>query len=412
VPLLELMAWSHLSGCELTQTEAAEIQSSGLVDVVAEPQQEHWQLVSDSQVGVAVGPTWEVRITPRLDVPQLFFLLAYARDPKGWKDQEAAFASEPELLDAIAAGFSWHALRTIGQGLLRGYVHLDERLTTIRGRIRFGDQIARSATLPLPVEVSYDDYTANIIENQIIKTATLALLRLPRIPAVVRRRLHRLRALLDEIDVLPRPREVQVPAFTRLNERYRPALRLGELILRASSIDVSRGSIASVAFLFDMNRVFEDFVSTSLREALQVYGGEVQFQNTLKLDEDGQIPIRPDVIWQRSGRARAVIDAKYKALRPTGMPNADAYQMLAYCTALALRRGFLVYAKDSGEKTRNLTIKNIDCEIRIRTLDVERHPEQLLQEVAALAREIALSASDTVGTAGLVTPATPLSVSV
>jgi 5-methylcytosine-specific restriction enzyme subunit McrC len=399
VPLLELRAWSRLGGCELTQTEAAEIRDSGLVEVVAEPQQGHWQLVSDSQVGVAVGPSWEVRITPRLDVPQLFFLLAYARDPKGWKDQDAAFASEPELLDAIAAGFSWHALRTIEQGLLRGYVHIDERLTTIRGRIRFGDQLARSATLPLPVEVSYDDYTANIVENQIIKTAALALLRLPRIPLVARRRLLRLRALLDEIDILPRPREAQAPLFTRLNERYRPALRLGELILRASSIQLSRGAISSTAFLFDMNRVFEDFVSTSLRESLQRYGGDVQFQNTLKLDEGGHIPIRPDVIWRRSGRPQAVIDAKYKALRPTGMPNADAYQMLAYCTALGLHCGFLVYANDSGEQARNLTIKNTSCEIRVRTLDVERRPEQLIEQVAMLAHEIATTSSGAVAVA-------------
>lgn len=394
--LLELTAWSRLGDCQLTQAEAAEIQSSGLVDVIAEPQQDHWQLVSDSQVGVAVGPNWEVRVAPRLNVPQLFFLLAYARDPKGWKDQEATFASEPELLDAIAAGFSWHALRTIEHGLLRGYINVDERLTAIRGRIRFGDQIARSATLPLPVEVSYDDYTANIVENQIVKTATLALLRLPRIPAIARRRLLRLRALLDEVGVLARPREVQIPPFTRLNERYRPALRLAELILRASSIEVSRGSIGSVAFLFDMNRVFEDFVSTSLRESLQAYGGEVQFQNTLRLDEDGHIPIRPDVIWQRTGRPRAVIDAKYKALRPTGMPNADAYQMLAYCTALGLRRGYLVYATDSGEHSRNLTIKNTPCEIRVRTLDVERRPDQLIQQVELLAREIATADSGAV----------------
>ena len=390
--VLELTAWSRLVDCELSQAEAAEIQSSGLVNVIAEPQQEHWQLVSDSQVGVAVGPTWEVRVAPRLNVPQLFFLLAYARDPRGWKDQEAAFASEPELLDAIAAGFSWHALRTIEQGLLRGYIHVEERLTTIRGRIRFGDQLARSATLPLPVEVSYDDYTANIVENQVLKTATLVLLRLPRIPAIARRRLLRLRALLDEVDVLARPREVQIPPFTRLNERYRPALRLGELILRASSIEVSRGSIGSVAFLFDMNRVFEDFVSTSLRESLQAYGGEVQFQNTLRLDEDGHIPIRPDVIWQRTGRPRAVIDAKYKALRLTGMPNADAYQMLAYCTALGLRCGYLVYAKDSGEQSRNLAIKNTDCEIRVRTLDVERPPQQLIRQVEMLAQEIEVAA--------------------
>ena len=53
----------------------------------------------------------------------------------------------------------------------------------------------------------------------------------------------------------------------------------------------------------------------------------------------------------------------HKALRPAGLPNADAYQMLAYCTALNLNQGYLVDAKDSGEETRNLTLKNVDCEI-------------------------------------------------
>ena len=34
-------------------------------------------------------------------------------------------------------------------------------------------------------------------------------------------------------------------------------------------------------------------------------------------------------------------------------PADDAYQMLAYCTALGLDRGYLVYAKDAGETDRS-----------------------------------------------------------
>jgi 5-methylcytosine-specific restriction enzyme subunit McrC len=43
--------------------------------------------------------------------------------------------------------------------------------------------------------------------------------------------------------------------------------------------------------------------------------------------------------------AWAVVDAKYKAERPEGFPDADLYQMLAYCTVLGLAEGHLVYAK-------------------------------------------------------------------
>jgi hypothetical protein len=60
---------------------------------------------------------------------------------------------------------------------------------------------------------------------------------------------------------------------------------------------------------------------------------------------------------------------------------------------------FLVYASDSGEQTRNLTIKNTDCEIRVRTLDVERHPQELIHEVERLALEIATTASEAVSLA-------------
>lgn len=137
-----------------------------------------------------------------------------------------------------------------------------------------------------------------------------------------------------------------------------------------------------------MNRVFEDFVSISLREELQPHGGEVRLQTNFTLDTTDEVPIRPTLLTVGS-KPRAVIDAKYKALKLAGMPNADAYQMLAYCTALGLERGYLVYAKDSRERVRNLTVRNSTCEIRVRTLDVEKRPDELLQQVRALVAEIA-----------------------
>ena len=183
-----MTAWSEKLA-ELTHEQAAQLSSLGLVDVLAEPASSAWRLRSNSRIGVASGPGWELRVSPKLSVPKLFFLLAYAQDPNGWKDELADFDVNDDLVDAIASGFSWHALRAIEQGLLRDYVRLEERLIGIRGRIRFADQIARSGGLPFPVEVAYDDYIEDIIENRIIKSATLALLRMPRIAARARQRL-------------------------------------------------------------------------------------------------------------------------------------------------------------------------------------------------------------------------------
>src|SRR5262249_54706180 len=191
--------------------------------------------------------------------------------------------------------------------------------------------------------------------------------RLPRLPALARKRLLKLRAVLDDVSLVDRPHEVRMPTLTRLNERYGPSLRLAELILHASSIDAPKGPLAATAFVFDMNKVFEDFVSVALRESMFRFGGELRAQWAGWLDRGHTIEIRPDITWWSGGSCLAVADAKYKSLEFRGMPNPDGYQMLAYCTALRLIRGFLLYAKDSGEENRSLRVTNSDHVIEVRT---------------------------------------------
>lgn len=382
-------AWTQL-GVELTRDQAAELSGLDLVDVVAQPQSDGWVLVANSRIGVAIGNGWELRVRPKLAVPRLFFLLAYAADPRGWKDESAEFGFEPDLMDAVASGFSWHALRALELGVLRGYVHVDERLITIRGRVRFSDQIARSASLPLPVEVSYDDYTADILENRMIKTATLALLRLPRVPVLARMRLLKVRAVLDEVSLVDRPREAKMPPLTRLNQRYGPSLRLAELILHASSIDAAKGPFAATAFVFDMNKVFEDFVTTAFTESMRRHGGTVRPQvEEFSLDVDSRLRLKPDLSWWVGDHCLAILDAKYKAIDDGIMRHPDAYQMLAYCTAYGLPRGYLVYARDSGQESRTHRIRNANCEIVVAAVDVEKEPEEILAQMQALADSVA-----------------------
>jgi 5-methylcytosine-specific restriction enzyme subunit McrC len=382
----EFEAWSH-DRCVLSHAAAAEIRRSGLVDVAAEPAADLWRLDSDSRVGVAVGEDWEVRVRPRLAVPELLFLLSYAIDPKGWRDQVAGFDATDDLFDAVAHGFSTQATRVLERGALRGYVEVGERLPYLRGRIRFADQIAR-AVLPIPLEVSFEEFTIDVPENRLLLAATNLLLRLPRVPDLARRRLLAVRATLDGVGRPAPGEEIELPPFTRLNERYRAALTLAVLVLRARSFRDARGSVEATTFVFDMNRVFEDFLSVALREALTPFGGSVQLQGSDHLDVGKKVDIRPDIRWVRGGETKAVIDAKHKRLGKAGPPSEDVYQMLAYCTALDLPVGYLVYAADPGLVSGDLVIRNSRCEVRVRTVDLTGKPERVLKTVAELAAEV------------------------
>ena len=115
-------------------------------------------------------------------------------------------------------------------------------------------------------------------------------------------------------------------------------------------------------------------------------------QRKTYLDEADTVLMKPDVTWWSGDRCLAVIDAKYKRTTSDDYPNADAYQMLAYCTRLGLRRGILVYA-DLDEETGDSTIiRNAGIEIVVTALDISGSIEDLRSSVTALAGLVSASA--------------------
>lgn len=138
-------------------------------------------------------------------------------------------------------------------------------------------------------------------------------------------------------------------------------------------------------FLFDMARVFEDFLSAAFRTALAPHGGRCVLQASRHLDEDGAIRIVPDILYvSDDGDPIAVADAKYKAEKPEGYPDADLYQVLAYCTALGLGEGHLIYAKGNGPPAAHRVCR-AGITIHQHTLDLDQLPAAILAEVQALA---------------------------
>ena len=97
-------------------------------------------------------------------------------------------------------------------------------------------------------------------------------------------------------------------------------------------------------------------------------------------------------IW-RAGQCAAIVDAKYKRLADERFPNADTYQMLAYCTAFGLSHGTLVYAHDPAEEGRMHHLVG-GSTIHIRTVDVQSEPAELLSQVDALATALVMHAPD------------------
>ena len=100
----------------------------------------------------------------------------------------------------------------------------------------------------------------------------------------------------------------------------------------------------------------------------------------------------PDLVWYLESAPAAVIDAKYKAEKPDGFPDADLYKLLADATALGLDHGHLVYAK-GNEVAQSWNVRNAGITIVANTLDLAAARAAILEQVASLAVRIADTAA-------------------
>jgi 5-methylcytosine-specific restriction enzyme subunit McrC len=345
--------------------------------------------VGVAHLGDARGVRLALEIRPKLPIGQVLFLLAYALDPGRWEDTPFDFPPDTPLLEAVVPAYLALVRRATARGLLHGYRPHEDALPVLRGRLRAAAQARRHWGRVPPVEVAYDDYTADGEENRILKAALRRLRRLPLLTPAAAGAVSAALARFDPVpDVDYRPEALPAIRYTRLNAHYRPAVELARRLLGGTAFDLGSGDVTGTAFLVDMNVVFEDFVCAALRRALALSPAvfpQGAAGKELLLDRAGAVRLRPDLSWWEGDRCVFVGDVKYKRTRAPGVEHPDLYQLLAYAVATGLPAGLLIYA--AGEE--GPAVHGVDGrELQVTALDLAGPPEAVLDQIGTLAGRV------------------------
>ncbi len=363
-----------------------------------------WEFSTGSYIGVFRCGDLNIVIRPRIPMDRVMFMVGYSLNPGEWNASPFPLSPEDDILEAIVPAFVRLTQDAIRRGLLQGYRTCEESSATLQGRIRLSDQIKERFGLPIPVEVVYDDFTEDIEENRILKTAIGILLNTPIRSLEARKELGALRPAFTPVSTGSYQRGL-VPRvnYTRLNRRYRPAVELARLIIGSSLAEFTPGDTLGASFLVDMDQVFEGFLRSALRQTLRLseseWPGRSSGSRVLHLEEAGQVQVSPGLSWWRGRRCLFVGEARYA--RPTGGREAldgqqsDIYRMLAYCTAADLVSGLLVYASEGAADSTVHRIRNTGKAIEVISVDLEGSPEHTLLQVQALAERVKAHRSGT-----------------
>ena len=372
---------------------------TGLVDVVPAGR-ERWRILPNGRVGSVRVEDLAVRVMPhaKLGLTQLFFLLDHGAD-KAIQSGAVSARHDDELWFSVASSLARLAQDALATGLVRGYRRVDDSLQTIRGRIRMGDQIRRRPGMIIPIEVTYSEFTPDIPENRIVRTAAHRLQFLPDLPDAIRRRLSIISAQLSEAELIPMG--TPVPSWTpsRLNAKYHDVLALAERIVKSMSVEVEDGTAATSAFVTTMPSLFEAFVEAELTEALTGSGGRLRDNPLVHLDathdsKSGpveQISVRTGLVYEVDGAPVTTFVPTYPSTR--GQERAEEhYRLLAACTALGVDRAYLVYpALRRGDTPLPRRIVHTDISIIEYPVDMSTGPagtRAQLRQLADSARKL------------------------
>jgi 5-methylcytosine-specific restriction enzyme subunit McrC len=257
-------------------------------------------------------------------------------------------------------------------------VEIEERTNFLRGKLLTERELAGTGELYGRYACRYEVFTPDHLLNQVLRFCNGLLLRQTRVPSN-RTIMQENDALLS--DVTHRPvsvRDVDLIHLNRLNRDYEPILALCRLLLEHSTLDLRAGRITQLAFVFDMNCLFEKFVAVFLQRHMKdIKVGdnrhlkEVNYQHRLgRLF--GEFNMDVDLVLTDEDNRSFLVDTKYKALdsQETHMrlAQADFYQMYAYGNAGRRLYDKVILLYPTTDKVRR-TFHHPSLQLHIRQFD-------------------------------------------
>jgi 5-methylcytosine-specific restriction enzyme subunit McrC len=262
------------------------------------------------------------------------------------------------LLEFLVRLFTNKLFGELHRGFVRRYEAREENLTVLRGRVVIGEQIRRNATAPERFYCGFEEFTEDNPLNRVLKAALRLLLAFARNVDNQRSLAELLLAFEAVADVDRRNLPWHDIRIDRLNARYVPCLNLASLFLRQTPPDVTAGSACGLSVFFDMNVLFEEYISRVAAKALRPLGYDVRLQEGrryLVYDEVAErdaFLLKPDIVGRVGEKSAWIIDTKWKELSQQeareGVAQGDMYQMYAYAQRYECPDVVLIYPHHAG----------------------------------------------------------------
>lgn len=272
--------------------------------------------------------------------------------------------------------------RLTHQGLAKKYRKVKENQTVLKGRLHIPGQIRDNIVHKERCYIEYNKYDFNHLINQILKNTLIVLSQIS-IRWDLKSRVKSLLLFFEEIgDCVIHEQLFDSIHLNRRTERYSEALGIARLILLNYHPDITKGKNHVLALMFDMNQLWERFITKMMKRHL-TYRYQVKVQSNKVFWRSGvsQKKLKPDILLipKNESDKKIVVDTKWKTPSDLSPSDNDLRQIFAYNRLFQCQYGILLYPGTDKQRTGNYeTESGSSCTLQ--TINVIDYSGKLLTD--------------------------------
>jgi 5-methylcytosine-specific restriction enzyme subunit McrC len=242
------------------------------------------------------------------------------------------------LLDIFIWMFLDEVDSIVKQGIKHKYIEREDNLSFFKGKLLVNQNIAKNYGLMHKNYMQYDDYLPNIPENRLIKSALGYLLKTCKSSRLLQE-IRKSYFIFDEVSNSLNVQQdyTQCNKNSRIFSHYQNALEWAMMFLAGKSFTSQVGSHSVKSLLFDMNKLFEGYVShhvQNVSDYTDIYTQKHDHYLVYVSDEGsnnyGRMKLIPDLKFMHASKL-IIADTKWKMIqKDNDLSQADFYQMFAY----------------------------------------------------------------------------------
>lgn len=312
-----------------------------------------------SWVGVIKYKNTHFQILPKLIcnngdkeniLKNLIFMLSYTKklDIKTSNEARLSTAKNP-FIEILIREYAKSLFECLKRLTPKKYVREENNLNYLRGKIKFSENIRNNSSNRAKFYCEYDEFSENNILNQLFLFVSTCLYNISN-DSYNKKALKFIINYYSDIQLVRFDKfKAEKIKLYRNQELFKKPFNLAKMFIEKTSVDLSKNKFENITLIWDMNKLFEEFVFEIMKKHEAEFGCKLTAQRGKKLlvgDTSKKRNTFVDILIEKNDGEKIILDTKYKKFASSDdFSNADVFQVSTYCLLHNAYHAILLYPK-------------------------------------------------------------------